>query len=196
MARDAEQSRVVLEAKLELAEQAYRAYYPRIPSRTLREALTIVFKGSEDNADLDEDDVALYIPHYWALYLHDGRGPVSPRFKKFLVYYRNPRDDPRLADGYPVRASQHKRLSENDFKEGLRKNRRNYQLGIPPFMYVVKDDRGRPRSTGPAAGYHWFDQSMGVIEKAHPKIMARFEKYIDSIVVSEESTATFRWPVR
>lgn len=187
MARDRAQQRVVLEALAELLERAFRAYYPRVPSRTLRKALTIQLGTRE--TDLLDNEGALYIPHYWAVYLHDGRGPVQPREAKFIVFYHRPQDDPRLVDGYPERVSDIRKLSKGEFQAGLQRNRVHAQLGLPPFMYVLKDDQGRPRSAGPADGTRWFERNEGVADKATPKIESILDKYVQSIVVSESLTA-------
>ena len=61
-------------------------------------------------------------PHYWAVYYHDGRGPLRPVNGKYLVYFLDPEDDPRFQNGYPVRASDVKRLelSPEEFKAAIR----------------------------------------------------------------------------
>ena len=45
--------------------------------------------------------VKLTIPHYWAIYVHDGRRALTPPFRtaKFLAWFRDPTKDPRLIDG-------------------------------------------------------------------------------------------------
>jgi hypothetical protein len=43
----------------------------------------------------------LNVPQFWAWYYHDGRGPASSPSGKYLVWFRNPKKDPRLAGGYP-----------------------------------------------------------------------------------------------
>lgn len=76
---------------------------PRIPSGTLRRALISI--------RITDQQVKMHITHYWARFVHDGRGQ-SPRTVtpgKFLAWYRNPRDDPRLTafgGQTPPRASQ------------------------------------------------------------------------------------------
>lgn len=64
---------------------------PAIPSRTLRRALLVI--------RVTDTVVKMNITHYWAVFVHQGRGrapktPFSPG--RFLVWYRNPRQDPRL----------------------------------------------------------------------------------------------------
>ena len=74
---------------------------PRIPSRTLRRALI--------SLRITDQQVKLHITHYWAHWVHQGRGPVTPGSGQFLAWYRNPRQDPRLTPfggQTPPRASQ------------------------------------------------------------------------------------------
>ena len=74
---------------------------PRIPSRTLRRALVVL--------RITDQQVSMHITHYWALYVHQGRGTVTPDTGQFLAWYRNPREDPRLSPfggQTPPRASQ------------------------------------------------------------------------------------------
>lgn len=80
-------------------------------SKTLRAAIRVVPQ---------EDGFVLNVPHYWAVFYHDGRGPVVAAPGKKLVYYKNPADDPRIAGGYPVRLSQVRRLSKAEFYRDLR----------------------------------------------------------------------------
>lgn len=66
----------------------------------------------------------LIVPHYWAAYVHDGRGPVRPKSATMLVWFRNPNNDPRLSGGRsPVRARGAKRLSSGQFKKWADINR-------------------------------------------------------------------------
>ena len=64
---------------------------PRIPSRTLRKAM-------RQTIDLSRARVAvgaLFIPHFWAVMLHDGHRSFGPKDANFLVFFVNEDDDPR-----------------------------------------------------------------------------------------------------
>lgn len=92
--------------------------FPKIPSRQLREALQTI--------EIDAKTGVLYIPHYWAIFAHDGRGP-SPADKDsaILVWFKNPEQDPRYPAGrYPVTKSDVKHLTPQQFKFWLDKNRK------------------------------------------------------------------------
>ncbi len=65
----------------------------------------------------------IYIDHYWAVYVHDGRGPFSKAGtgqSQYYVWYKNRKDDPRLktTGGYPKRYRQVRRLSRKEFIAG------------------------------------------------------------------------------
>jgi len=85
-----------------LAERAARKVRPHIKSRTLREALRVTTNGRT---------WWIGVPHYWAVYYHDTRGPARAGRTRFLVWYPNPADDPRTFFGkYPVKRSEIRRL--------------------------------------------------------------------------------------
>lgn len=100
----------------ELARQGYEKARLVIRSNQLRRGLRRVHN--------DDGSWSLLVPHYWAVYLHDGRGPVTPKTATYLVWFRNPKDDPRLTGGRsPERLSQARRLSASQFKYWAEKNR-------------------------------------------------------------------------
>ena len=195
--RGPDEKNLTLEALTACLEEAYRAYLPRIPSRTLRRAMEVQIGRQGEGDDLGEDDGALYIPHYWATYLHDGRGPVHRKTAPYIIYFADIRDDPRVDGGrnYPVRASQIKKLTPSQYRAGLAKNRRNAELGLPPHMYVLKDHRGRPRPAGPAEGTRWFERKQGVAAKVNPRARRALFRYFTNTVdpLMEKDSATGRF---
>lgn len=96
-----------------LLRAAERRVKSEIPSRTLRAALKrIVFDATHG---------ALFIPHYWAIYVHDGRGPLGPRRGSFLIFFKDPLKDPRLRGGrFPERAAAVPRLTRSQFRAALK----------------------------------------------------------------------------
>lgn len=133
-----------------------------IGSSTLRAALRLIINESEMRGDL-------FIPHYWAIWYHDGRGPVQPKTARKLVFFDDPANDPRLKGGRPVRESQVKRLTKEQYQEGLRRNRLR-PPGSRPFMYVVD-------SVGPAAPRPFFDRlSQGAAQRADAIVRREFER--------------------
>ena len=117
---------------------------PLIGSQTLREAVHLVVDAGIGVAQLR-------IKHYWAVYYHDGRDGFGATNASVLVFFADPDDDPRLEGGYPVRESEIRRLSRDEFYAGLAQNELRAAEGEPPFMFVVP-------SVGPASGHSFFDQ--------------------------------------
>ena len=75
------------------------------PSTTLKKAMTASYRKLPRG-----HQIIVHIPHYWAEYYHDGSGPVSMPKGRYMVWFRNPKDDPRLKGGYPVKSTDVKRL--------------------------------------------------------------------------------------
>lgn len=91
---------------------------------------------------ITETGVTFNVPHYWVGYYHDGRGSFGPKDAVWLVYFKNPKDDPRIASGYPVSRSAVRRLTASQYKEGWQMNRemqkRNPGGGAMQYMIVTK----------------------------------------------------------
>lgn len=128
----------------EIGLLARRQAASKIQSETLRAALFVDIVPTEDA-------VRVGVPHYWAIYYHDGRGPVRAKPGKWLVYFKDPAKDPRIQSGYPERAASIVRLSREEFQEALARDE----------LIVVK-------SVGPAAPHPFFTRGMdGFQDKVH-----------------------------
>jgi len=126
-----------------LAEDARAWAEPEIRrhSKTLADALQVLSKT---------EGVArsrVYLDHYWAVYVHDGRGaPFGPTKARVLVWFRNPKNDPRLKNGYPVRAGI-RRLSKDEIIFWQGENRQARKLGLPLPMIVTPMVKNRTQPT-------------------------------------------------
>lgn len=161
-------------------------------------ARPVVAEVSQALADGMEERVfgefgELHIPHYWAVYVHDGYNGFGPRYKKFLVWFANPEDDPRLAGGPAVRYTDTKFLRDvwprEEWLAAIDENRRRRLLGMPPFMFITKFKRGQPPRRFFAEGLTRFE------ENEAPRIVAaEFDKFVRGVgqAESETKTATFR----
>ena len=115
----------------------YRAY-PHIPSKTLQEAMTIhePVKGHG----------FLEIPHYWAQFVHDGRGGMigSDVSKSgVLIWFRDIADDPRIAPGQtPERVDQLRHLTQAEMTYWIAKSYQARKAGLPEPMVVRRVVRG------------------------------------------------------
>ena len=103
-----------------LASAAVVKVRPQIPSKTLQGALRIVGRAG-GLSDRVERRVSL--PHYWAVYVHDGRGPFNMPKGKFMCWFRDSSDDPRLVGGYPFRVSERVSLTKEEFDHYMLLNR-------------------------------------------------------------------------
>lgn len=155
----------------------------QIGSKTLRAALRLIVNESEQRADL-------FIPHYWAIYYHDGRGSVHPVTARKLVFFDDPRDDPRAPT--PERESQVRRLTKDTYRRGLEINKERRARGLRPFMYVVD-------SVGPSKPRPFFERlSRGSARRNEALIRRTFEQELlrslteDGTLKPEKVRATFR----
>jgi len=138
-----------------MAEQVRERVRTLIESDTLKRSLEIrvTVNGTEIGADI-------FLPQYWAVYYHDGRGPVRPINGKFLVYFADIEDDPRVSGGrnYPIHASQIRRL----------------RLDPAEFRRLVKSGKLIVReSVGPAKAHPFFERLAGRAAKIVAPTVAR-----------------------
>lgn len=176
--------RLVLQRILEtIGRQELEHIRPQVGSGTLRRALRLMVDANVGRA-------SLFIPHYWALYYHDGRSGFSAPGNRKLIFFADPKDDPRGPT--PERQRDQRRLTREQYKAGLERNATNYRLGLPPFMLVVD-------ASGPTPPRPFFDDAAsGAARRMGPEIArifdAEIQAWIDSdpAVRSEKKTARLR----
>jgi len=141
-----------------------------IPSATLKAAVRLIVQESQQRA-------RLFIPHYWAIYYHDGRGVVSPRSARKLVFFDNPREDPRNRGGARAeRASRERRLTRAEYQRGLEINAERRARGQRPFMFVVD-------AVGPSRPRPFFDElAVGATRRSGPLAAREFDRHIQRLV--------------
>lgn len=153
-----------------------------IGSRTLREAARLV-------VDAQAGAAAIIVPHYWAVYYHDGREGFAAPAGHFLVYFANEADDPRLEGGRPETIEQVRHLTREEFEAGLSENQTRAEDGDEPFMFVV-------RSVGPQAPHPFFEQlTQGAAERMDQFAEFALDAYVQEQVDEEgpeRSTARVR----
>lgn len=104
---------------------------------------------------------------YWAVYYHDGRGPIKARPGKFLVFFRDPDDDPRIdgsARDYPKRVADARKLSltKGQFNRLLRSGR----------LLATK-------RVGPAEAHPFFEVGFAALQSRYgPKISRLFSECV------------------
>lgn len=99
-----------------LAVEATRYADPKIPSRTLRQAQTVLDRGGRPGRNVVTARFAAHIPHYWSVFVNDGHGVIRPRKANRLVWFKNPAKDPRFPGRVtPARFNRIGRLSRRQF---------------------------------------------------------------------------------
>lgn len=109
----------------------------------------------------------LYVPQYWAYYKHEGRGPVSVKSggAAYLVWFKNPWEDPRLKGGdSPIRRSQIKqlRLSRSEFNRLRKAGKLFVKKQVGPMAAVKKNPFF---GSGPSGGLYALDGQFKTIAK-------------------------------
>lgn len=99
-----------------VGQEALAKVKAKVTSQTLRQSFRLRKLPGKDA-------VAIATPYYWARYFFNGRGEVSPKEKTWLVWFQDPRTDPRNQGGYPKRKSDRRRLTKEEFAWGMAMNR-------------------------------------------------------------------------
>ena len=104
---------------LRLGEEALVRARRACRSKTLQESMVVIRYSDES--------VAVFVPHYWAIYYHEGSGPISG---KRMAFFIDKADDPRTAGArsYPVRVSDIKKLTDVWTKEQIKAARKSGKL--------------------------------------------------------------------
>ena len=138
-----------------VAKRARTIARPQVPSVTLRKAMDIL-------VNTEAREAYVIIPHYWALYVHDGTRAIwhrpTSRGKRYFIYFGNKKDDPRITGGRPERLADLRSLTQSEYNKGLRKNRVRRKQGRKPYMYVMK----RIKTPTPKPGAQFFNTSVGM----------------------------------
>jgi len=143
-----------------------------IGSSTLRAAARLVI-------DAQAGQAAIVIPHYWAVFYHDGRPGFEAPAGRSLVFFANPADDPRLDGGRPVTLDDVRHLTPEEFRAGLDANEEAAAAGGAPFMFVL-------RAVGPAAPHPFFDQlAEGAAGRMDPIALAALDAFVQEQVDAE-----------
>lgn len=144
-----------------MGEVAVRRSRARVESQTIKDNLAFEVQSSER--------AVVYVPHYWAIYYHDGRGVVPRRALppgRYLVWYKDPALDPRLAGGPPERAVDVRKLTKAEFQRDLLAGR-----------LVVA------RRAGPTAGNPFFTKALSGFDAIIARrVTAEFARYVRTLL--------------
>jgi hypothetical protein len=142
-----------------------RDLFERVASRGVRLAKGYLqgHKGSQsiqdvisyvvDGIDLSGIHGRITVPQYWAVYYHEGRGPVHARAGGLLCFFPDRKDDPRLQGLTGLSRARPRRLTKTEFYGFLAENDFLRAADLPPVMIVTE-------SVGPAKGVPFFTQGL------------------------------------
>jgi len=104
----------------------------------------------------------LYVDPYWALYYHDGRGPIVG---KNMIWFKNPKLDPRLNAGRTPNRYRNKRsLTKDQFREARKQGHiivRSRVAGVRPTPFFS--------NTGGMTGFR--AQAGEIVQREFRKLM-------------------------
>lgn len=151
-------------------------------SRTLRENIETRIEIGEPG---DVDRVVMHLPFYWAKYVHDGRDSIELPAGKYMTFFPNVRDDPRVDGGanYPRERGDRRSLTSEEFKRFSKINYENRKLGLPPIMVVTE-------VVGPFEGEHFFDLAWELVSSsgvADQIVAASLQSYLESALTDLDS---------
>lgn len=141
----------------------------------------------------------LHIPHYWALFVHDGRGPF--RKGRYMIWYRDPRLDPRLQNGKtPKRVKDLRKLTRDQWRRAVEIRNRWIEAGGDPYdapVIITKAIRKPTAATpffgnDPGEGMHGFSADAGRIAQEE------FSRHVRSVMgqslrVRDRAVASLRF---
>jgi hypothetical protein len=100
-----------------------RAFLVRGKARAFTKIPSVQLQDALNTLELTDTTGRINVPHFWARWFHDGRGPAIGN--PLLIWFRDPADDPRLPGGrYPVKRSQVKHLTGTQLRRWNRINQK------------------------------------------------------------------------
>ncbi len=127
----------------------------------------------------------IYIDHYWARFVHDGRGKFGPpKGSQFYVWYKDRKEDPRLSasGGYPRRFREVRKLTREEF---IRDKKAGKLVWVDARLGVGKVHTGVPGSpffsNAAGGGMRGFSKTAGSIVAprwSNYLLTKRLKKYI------------------
>lgn len=155
---------------------------PLIQSETLKRSMYVMKEKRSGS-------YRIVFPYYWAIYYHNGRDTVEAAPGHYLIYFRDPRNDPRLRGGYPKNKKDVKKLSSAQFRFGLKMNRKLQKAGGGPMDYMVL-----AKSVGPARPHPFIKEALGRFPvKILRQVAIKFHQTVQSIIPSGKKVIRVRW---
>lgn len=176
-----------------LGEAGIRIVRPkvRVVSGTLARSLYLRVGRSEKRFRPNDIEARLSIPHYWAVYAHDGRRPFVKA--RYMVFWRDPRNDPRRAPSgrTPPRRASLRTLSAAEFRRAWAVRENWIAAGGDPYDSPVIITRQIRKATPPTRFFENEAGGMAGFSEVASRIAQKdFSEYVkarlgDSLRVKE-----------
>lgn len=100
---------------------------------------------------VNRDKLIIYSIYYWARWVNDGRGPVTAPPGKVLLFYEDPRDDPRIRSDYPRKPEKVKNLTKRQVQKGFEEEKliAAEAVGSAPALRFLEDGIRKTRAELP-----------------------------------------------
>lgn len=167
-----------------LGEAGVRVARPRVRavSETLARSMSVGVARSSRRFRANDIEARISIPHYWAVYAHDGRKPFSKG--RYMVFWKNPRNDPRRAPRgkTPPRRAALRSLSRAEFLRAWSVRQNWIDSGGDPYDSPVIITKRIRKATPPT---RFFENSAGGGMAGFPDVASRiaqreFSEYVKS----------------
>lgn len=164
----------------------------RMHSETLARAMTLTVgrpSGTRTRARPNDIEARLHIPHYWAVYVHDGRRPFQKG--RYMVFWKNPRLDPRRSPSgrTPPRRASLRSLSRAEFIRAVQVRDAWIAAGGDPYDSPVVITKVIRKRTPPT---RFFENNAGGGMAGFPAVASRIAQADFSAYVKGRMGESFR----
>lgn len=108
------------------------------------------------------DRVTIFSIYYWTRFVNDGRGPIEASGRRPLIYFKDPKKDPRIRQNYPRQPRQIRKLTRREYAQNKRRGN----------LIITK-------AVGPATGLKFLEKGL---QDARKKIPPAVRKRIQTDV--------------
>lgn len=170
MAINAQSLKIVLERKqreavLRLGREYHEALVLQIRPYSQTISSTLQISAAPYRVASGSYRMRISSPYFWAGILDQGRGRIEAG-SRLLVWFADPRNDPRIAAGYPRTVGQIRRLSDSEYQFGLEMNRLHRRLGLSAYMIVRE-------VSGPFPGFQFTIDAVKTVSREQRRYLTK-----------------------
>lgn len=186
MPRSKQPRRAIKQIADDLAKKAAQLVFDRlktfVTSATLRRSMYVMKEKRSGG-------YRIVFPQFWAIYYHNGRGAITAEPGHFLVYFVDPRNDPRLKAGYPTLKRQVRHLSAAQFAFGVKMNKKLEKEGRGPMAYMVFT-----RHVGPSKAHPFIKQALARFPtNILRQVGIKFHQTVQDLIPKGKKTLRVKW---